>query len=536
MPQVAAGGNSVYVVWRDNTPGNNEILFRASTDMGNTFGPTVKLSNNPGSSDQPQIATDQSGSDVYVAWVDDTPGNKQIFFAASTNNGASFGPVINLSNDAGLAGSPRMAALDSYVYVVWQDTTPGNPEILFAASSNNGATFGTPSNLSNDLGASKLPALAVSGSAVYVAWVDDTAGNNEIFFRASTNHGSTFGPVQNLSNDAGRSGGFGGLYGPALTASSANSEVYVAWVDDTPGNEEIFFTASIDYGTTFSPTVNLSNDAGVSDQPQVSTGPTGDDVYVAWRDNSLGNNEIFFRASVSRGSSFSATINLSSDIGNSLFQDFPVVQLASFENTVDIVWRDNSNLLTFDIFFRDSLNAGATLSSTVDISQSPAYTSGLQMVANGPCATNVYVVWREETVNYDEVFFIVGTTGSGNPCLITPRTMGYYKNHIGVTQLLLPILLGNYLVDTTTKASAIFAAANAKNAYEMLAAQLLTAKLNAATGAQASCVISAISQADAALAAAGYMGPGTTTPPSGSSKDTITALITSLDNFNNSGC
>ena len=44
IPSIAVSGN-VYVVWKDNTPGNDEVFYRRSTDGGATFGSTVNLSN-----------------------------------------------------------------------------------------------------------------------------------------------------------------------------------------------------------------------------------------------------------------------------------------------------------------------------------------------------------------------------------------------------------------------------------------------------------------------------------------------------------
>ncbi len=51
----AASGNNRFVAWYDNTPGNYEIFFRRSTDNGVTWKPTVNLSTNAGSSLVPQI-------------------------------------------------------------------------------------------------------------------------------------------------------------------------------------------------------------------------------------------------------------------------------------------------------------------------------------------------------------------------------------------------------------------------------------------------------------------------------------------------
>ncbi len=39
-------GNNVYVVWWTNRSGNWEVMFRASTDGGQTFGPVINLGNN----------------------------------------------------------------------------------------------------------------------------------------------------------------------------------------------------------------------------------------------------------------------------------------------------------------------------------------------------------------------------------------------------------------------------------------------------------------------------------------------------------
>jgi hypothetical protein len=41
----AITGNNIYVAWWTNKTGNNEVMFRASTDVGKTFGDKINLSN-----------------------------------------------------------------------------------------------------------------------------------------------------------------------------------------------------------------------------------------------------------------------------------------------------------------------------------------------------------------------------------------------------------------------------------------------------------------------------------------------------------
>src|SRR5262245_56877917 len=52
---VIASGNNRFAVWQDSTPGNYDIFLRRSTDNGVTWQPTVNLSNNPGPSIDPQV-------------------------------------------------------------------------------------------------------------------------------------------------------------------------------------------------------------------------------------------------------------------------------------------------------------------------------------------------------------------------------------------------------------------------------------------------------------------------------------------------
>src|SRR5215207_2287805 len=68
--QVAASGNNVYVVWQDSVSSDNrnyDIFIKKSVDNGNTFGPPVNLSNNSGFSEHPQIAAYKEN--VYVVWT-----------------------------------------------------------------------------------------------------------------------------------------------------------------------------------------------------------------------------------------------------------------------------------------------------------------------------------------------------------------------------------------------------------------------------------------------------------------------------------
>lgn len=306
-PAIAISGNNVHVVWDDTTSGNNDILYKRSTDGGATFGSTINLSNNMGGSDEPAIAA--SGNNVYVVWHDNTPGNPDILYRRSTDGGATFGSTINLSENTGSSGASAVTISGNRVYVVWRDNTPGNLEILYRRSTDGGATFGSTINLSTSPGDSWAPAVATSGNNVYVVWHDTALGNSEILYKRSIDGGISFSIVNKLSFNAGTSASitasgnnvyvvwrdvqnsdivyrwsdFGGeAFYPEINLSdnagssgepaiiTSGNNVYVVWSDNTPGNIEILYKRSTDGGITFGNTINLSNNAGISLNPAIA--------------------------------------------------------------------------------------------------------------------------------------------------------------------------------------------------------------------------------------------------------------------------
>ena len=141
------------------------------------------------------------GSNVFLVWGDRPSADEspEIFFTKSANSGSKFGGIKNLSNNEGDSSNPQIDVLGSNVYVAWEDNSPGNLDILFKSSWDYGAHFGKVKKLSNNEGISINPKISSSGTAVRIVWQDTTPGNNEIFFRSSADKGNTFGVIKNLS-------------------------------------------------------------------------------------------------------------------------------------------------------------------------------------------------------------------------------------------------------------------------------------------------------------------------------------------------
>jgi hypothetical protein len=94
---VAASGDNVHLAWPSNKTGNWEIMFKASTDNGKTFGEKINLSNSTGiDSERPEISA--SDNNVYVSWWERNATSNEPVMRVSNDNGKTFGERIMLSN------------------------------------------------------------------------------------------------------------------------------------------------------------------------------------------------------------------------------------------------------------------------------------------------------------------------------------------------------------------------------------------------------------------------------------------------------
>jgi len=88
------------------------------------FSPPKSISNNSiGShgSFTPQVAVDSAGN-IYVVWEDDTATNSNILFGRSTDGGTTFS-AQKLSNSSGYSFNPRIAVdTGGGINVVWVDS------------------------------------------------------------------------------------------------------------------------------------------------------------------------------------------------------------------------------------------------------------------------------------------------------------------------------------------------------------------------------------------------------------------------------
>ena len=228
-------GNGIYLVYADSPKTNLEIYYKRSTDGGITWSGNKRLTWNSGSSKSPSIAVDPSNG-IHVLWQDYTTGNYEIYYKRSTDGGITWSGITRQTWNSSVSYDSSIAADSSNgIHVVWADTKSGNPDIYYRRSIDKGNSWSGITRLTWNTGASREPSItADSGSGIHVGWQDETPGNYEIYYKSSSNGGSTWTGITRLIWNG------GGSTVPALAADSSNG-IHVVWTDETPGNYEIYY-------------------------------------------------------------------------------------------------------------------------------------------------------------------------------------------------------------------------------------------------------------------------------------------------------
>jgi hypothetical protein len=106
----AITGDNVYVAWWTNKTGNDEVLFRASTDKGQTFGDKINLSNTT-DADSTRVEIDSDADSVVVTWWETNETSDSPVMKVSNDFGKTFGPLLKLASNGTIASGEAEPAL-----------------------------------------------------------------------------------------------------------------------------------------------------------------------------------------------------------------------------------------------------------------------------------------------------------------------------------------------------------------------------------------------------------------------------------------
>jgi len=376
---------------------------------------------------EPSVAADPSSSYVYEVTTSVANNPHEILFRASSDGGSTWGPTSLLCDSlhssgqcakTGWQADPHLAvASNGTIYAVFMETFTPGPVVMH--STDHGQTRSTPVPVSTSGKFRDEPEIAISPSGKDI-YVTANGGNSVTSYIAySHDYGATFHEVQ-TSND----GLWWFAWGPGVV--TANGIVYFAFDAETGSisqqNTEI--VTSTDGGVTWNkqlidtslapPPCKGSGGCGNyqdfwGDHPSMAQNPKNGTFMVAYGKNTVANAPLtlYVRTSAD-GTNWSAPVLVNSQ-GNSSF-----TQLAAGTTAGDfrLAWQDNRNgQSSWNTWFTQTTNNGANWSAQVqlsDLGSGAAYKTpsgytwpygdylGLTV---GPSGVN-YVIWGEGTGLY----------------------------------------------------------------------------------------------------------------------------------------
>jgi hypothetical protein len=360
-PSVAAAGDDVYVAWQDSRHGREAIYLAVSRDRGAHFdvkrvsdhaaGAVVEL--------RPAVAVAPTTGPVYVAWqewcepADDDCG--RIMLARFDRAGNKLGADLRVDDggntgkwNVALAvdrgGNPLLAWVDERDSTLSAGAALPQENIYFARSRDRGRSVGrnvrvdrgAPSASAATLNHKWAPALAVRPPYIHVAWTDFRNYQWDIF-AARSRDGRHFEANRRVDDGVTER-----LNDHPTLGVGARGDLHVAWADRRrqDPDTDIRYARGTAGGRRFAASRRLDSGADANQWFPVLAA-SGTDLLVAWQDNRLGDNDIFFAASRDDGASFAPDQRLDDSGGDASEQTRPALAIDAATRTAWAVWEDD---------------------------------------------------------------------------------------------------------------------------------------------------------------------------------------------------
>jgi hypothetical protein len=305
-------------------------------------------------------------------------------------------PDVRLTFDSAFSSTPfnnaRCLAVGpadadgEILHLIFFDERDGNREIYYKRSTNGGTSWSPDVRLTNNTAISHFPAIAVSGSVVHVVWEEFRDGNAEIYYKRSPDAGVSWGADTRLTNNSAKS------LSPALAVFG--SLVHLTWFDQRDGNNEVYYKRSEDGGVSWGADTRLTNDLSASIYSAVAASEAI--VHIAWEEHRDGNGEIYYKRSTDGGATWGTDTRLTNNSANSFSPS-----IAVSGDDVNIAWFDqrDGNL---EIYDKHSTDSGSNWGTDKRVTTNAAVSNYPSVSVSG---SSVHLVWFDERDGNTEIYY-----------------------------------------------------------------------------------------------------------------------------------
>ena len=315
------GNFYIVILSYEDTSSPNGLFVLKSTDGGSTWSyPVPAVNGVPGVfEDKELIACDRTGGphdgNLYVAWA--RFYSTQIYCVRSIDGGQSFEPELRVSDSGGVQWPTPVVGADGTLYVAWVDYYAD--AIKLDRSTDGGQSFGSDltvtslytaqTEINGGITVFGFPAMDadIGGGPydgnLYLAYMSRQGGDFDIYFRRSTNGGTSWSSPIRLNDDAQENGR--DQFHPWL-AVSPDGVINVVFYDrrNDPSNYlmDLYFTQSYDGGatwtenqrvTTVSSNPNAGLRAGLIGEYIGLAASSASRVHAVWTDTRDGSQDVY---------------------------------------------------------------------------------------------------------------------------------------------------------------------------------------------------------------------------------------------------
>ncbi len=285
-PRLAWTGSGYGMAFVDVRDGNAEVYYAYLDASFNKLSGDIRISHAAGISNTPQIVW--TGAYFGVVWQDDRDGNNEIYFSLLSVQGVNQSGEVRVTNAAGISRFPRIAWTGTDFGVLWNDQRDGSSfENYFVRLSLYGQPLGPETRITPRPYDSNSGQFAWNGSVYGIVYPDIRDGDWELYFQTIDRLGNAVTPETRLTSSTGYS------RVPTIAWDSTLAQFGVAWVDNPAGSDQLFFTRVAANGT------KLTGDHALATLQMVSVPPasivhSGSEFALAWNDQTVGSNGVYF--------------------------------------------------------------------------------------------------------------------------------------------------------------------------------------------------------------------------------------------------
>ena len=227
-----------------------------------------------------------NGADFGVAWLDERNQSSEVYFTRISATGERLSPDVRVSNLAagGTARDVRAVWGDGGFGVAWTDNRAGNNDIYFARLNADGVLQGDNLRVTDNPADQRTPTIAWAAGEYGLAWRDSREGHGlEIYFTRLSADGRKLGDDLRVTEDPGQS----------VTPTLAwNGQSYgLLWRDFRANQADLYFTRLSNQGAKLDPDQRVTQ-LGASLSPTLVW--TGEGYGAAFIDDASGHARVHF--------------------------------------------------------------------------------------------------------------------------------------------------------------------------------------------------------------------------------------------------